>query len=183
MYDDRCSFSPCTRRGSPRVRLHHADHAAAVLHQRARPLRDDRSRRDRRRRVRHRDVHLRVHARTDGRRRPARVGGRPLRQAPRSALFARSRRDRLHAVPAGRLERLVRPRTRATGGRGDGGRADESLTRRSDPAGGTRANHIGKANAASFATSILGSLSAGALYEAFGFTPVFAVIVVLTTVA
>ncbi|WP_336344725.1 MFS transporter [Halalkalicoccus ordinarius] len=50
-------------------------------------------------------------------------------------------------------------------------------------AGGTRANHIGKANAASFAASILGSLSAGALYEAFGFTPVFAVIVVLTTVA
>ncbi|WP_336363389.1 MFS transporter [Halalkalicoccus salilacus] len=49
--------------------------------------------------------------------------------------------------------------------------------------GGTRANHIGKANAASFAASILGSLSAGALYEAFGFTPVFAVIVVLTTVA
>lgn len=50
-------------------------------------------------------------------------------------------------------------------------------------AAGTRANYIGKANAASFAASILGSLSAGALYEAFGFTPVFAVIVVLTTVA
>ncbi|KYH25554.1 major facilitator superfamily protein [Halalkalicoccus paucihalophilus] len=48
---------------------------------------------------------------------------------------------------------------------------------------GTRANYIGKANAASFAASILGSLSAGALYEAFGFTPVFAVIVVLTTAA
>jgi MFS family permease len=48
---------------------------------------------------------------------------------------------------------------------------------------GTRANNIGKANAARFAASILGSLSAGALYDAAGFTPVFAVIVVLMAVA
>jgi MFS family permease len=44
---------------------------------------------------------------------------------------------------------------------------------------GTRANHIGKANAARFAASILGSLSAGVLYDAAGFTPIFAVISVL----
>ncbi|KAB1196115.1 MULTISPECIES: MFS transporter [Haloferax] len=48
---------------------------------------------------------------------------------------------------------------------------------------GTRANHIGKANAARFAASILGSLSAGFLYDAFGFTPVFVVITVLLTIA
>ncbi|ELZ81515.1 multidrug resistance protein-like protein [Haloferax larsenii JCM 13917] len=48
---------------------------------------------------------------------------------------------------------------------------------------GTRANHIGKANAARFAASILGSLSAGYLYDAFGFTPIFVVITVLMTVA
>ena len=48
---------------------------------------------------------------------------------------------------------------------------------------GTRANAIGKANAASFAASILGSISAGGLYEAFGFGPIFAVIVVIMTVA
>jgi MFS family permease len=48
---------------------------------------------------------------------------------------------------------------------------------------GTRANHIGKANAARFAASILGSISAGVLYDAFGFSPVFAVIVVMLAVA
>jgi MFS family permease len=44
---------------------------------------------------------------------------------------------------------------------------------------GTRANHIGKANASRFAASILGSLAAGVLYDAYGFTPIFAVISVL----
>jgi MFS family permease len=48
---------------------------------------------------------------------------------------------------------------------------------------GTRANHIGRANAARFAASILGSISAGVLYDAFGFSPVFAVIVVMLAVA
>ncbi|WP_411963599.1 MFS transporter [Haloferax sp. YSMS24] len=48
---------------------------------------------------------------------------------------------------------------------------------------GTRANHIGKANAARFAASIVGSLSAGFLYDAFGFTPIFVVITVLLTIA
>ena len=48
---------------------------------------------------------------------------------------------------------------------------------------GTRANKIGTANAASFAASILGSLSAGVLYELFGFGPIFAVIVAIMTVA
>ena len=47
----------------------------------------------------------------------------------------------------------------------------------------TRANYIGKANAASFAASILGSLSAGSLYEAFGFGPIFAIIVCIMLVA
>lgn len=47
---------------------------------------------------------------------------------------------------------------------------------------GTRANHIGKANAARFAASILGTLSAGVLYDAYGFTPIFAVISVLLAV-
>ncbi|GAB7020875.1 MFS transporter [Halostagnicola bangensis] len=42
---------------------------------------------------------------------------------------------------------------------------------------GTRANYIGKANAASFAASIIGSISAGALYDLFGFGPIFLVIV------
>ncbi|MFP8958597.1 MFS transporter [Natrialbaceae archaeon A-CW3] len=49
--------------------------------------------------------------------------------------------------------------------------------------GGTRANYIGKANAASFAASIIGSLSAGTLYEAFGFGPIFAIIVCIMFVA
>ncbi|WP_290810242.1 MFS transporter [Halovivax sp.] len=48
---------------------------------------------------------------------------------------------------------------------------------------GTRANHIGKANAASFAASIVGGLSAGGLYDAFGFGPIFAVIVCIMLVA
>ncbi|WP_306055351.1 MFS transporter [Natronococcus wangiae] len=48
---------------------------------------------------------------------------------------------------------------------------------------GTRANYIGKANAASFAASIVGSLSAGTLYEAFGFGPIFAIIVCIMFVA
>ncbi|SDR09290.1 MFS transporter [Natronobacterium texcoconense] len=49
--------------------------------------------------------------------------------------------------------------------------------------GGTRANYIGKANAASFAASIVGSLSAGVVYEAFGFGPVFAIVVAIMFVA
>ncbi|WP_042664784.1 MFS transporter [Haloferax sp. ATB1] len=48
---------------------------------------------------------------------------------------------------------------------------------------GTRANHIGKANAARFAASILGSISAGILYDLFGFTPIFIVITILLTIA
>ncbi|ODR79593.1 MFS transporter [Haladaptatus sp. W1] len=43
----------------------------------------------------------------------------------------------------------------------------------------TRANHIGKANAARFAASILGTISATALYERYGFDVVFGVIVAL----
>jgi MFS family permease len=42
---------------------------------------------------------------------------------------------------------------------------------------GTRANVIGFGNSARFAGAILGTISAGALYEAFGFTAVFAVLV------
>lgn len=48
---------------------------------------------------------------------------------------------------------------------------------------GTRANYIGKANAVSFAASIIGSLSAGTLYEAFGFGPIFGIIVSIVLVA
>ncbi|RQG98123.1 MFS transporter [Natrarchaeobius oligotrophus] len=48
---------------------------------------------------------------------------------------------------------------------------------------GTRANYIGKSNAAYFAASIVGSLSAGVLYEAFGFGPIFAIIVCITIAA
>jgi MFS family permease len=48
---------------------------------------------------------------------------------------------------------------------------------------GTRAHHIGRANAASFAASILGSLGAGVVYDAVGFGPVFAGIVALVVVA
>jgi MFS family permease len=40
----------------------------------------------------------------------------------------------------------------------------------------TRANYIGKANAWSFAASIVGSLSAGLLFDRFGFGPVFSVV-------
>jgi len=48
---------------------------------------------------------------------------------------------------------------------------------------GTRAHRIGRANAASFLASIVGSLSAGWLFDAVGFGPIFAVIVALMTVA
>jgi MFS family permease len=51
---------------------------------------------------------------------------------------------------------------------------------------GTRANYIGKSNAWAFAASIVGSLSAGLLYDRFGFGPVFTVVTavfVVTTVA
>ena len=48
---------------------------------------------------------------------------------------------------------------------------------------GTRADKIGKANAASFAASILGSLGAGAIYDAVGFGPVFGVITALMVAA
>jgi MFS family permease len=48
---------------------------------------------------------------------------------------------------------------------------------------GTRADRIGKANAASFGASIVGSLSAGAIYDAVGFGPIFAVIAVLMILA
>ncbi|WP_122091026.1 MFS transporter [Halalkalicoccus subterraneus] len=47
---------------------------------------------------------------------------------------------------------------------------------------GTRADKIGKANAASFAASILGSLSAGAIYDTVGFGPIFTLIVALMVV-
>ena len=48
---------------------------------------------------------------------------------------------------------------------------------------GTRADRIGKANAASFAASILGSLGAGAVYDAVGFGPVFALVTALMIAA
>ena len=48
---------------------------------------------------------------------------------------------------------------------------------------GTRADKIGKANAASFGASILGSLGAGAIYDAVGFGPVFTLITALMVVA
>ncbi|WP_096393446.1 MFS transporter [Halorubrum trapanicum] len=48
---------------------------------------------------------------------------------------------------------------------------------------GTRADKIGKANAASFAASILGSLGAGAVYDAVGFGPVFAIVTALMIAA
>lgn len=48
---------------------------------------------------------------------------------------------------------------------------------------GERANHIGKANAARLFAGIVGALSAGALYEAVGFTPIYTLIVVLLAVA
>jgi MFS family permease len=47
----------------------------------------------------------------------------------------------------------------------------------------TRANHIGKANAWRFAASILGGLAAGVLLDAYGFDPVFYVLVVLFAVS
>ncbi len=48
---------------------------------------------------------------------------------------------------------------------------------------GTRAEKIGRANAASFAASIVGSLAAGAIYDAVGFGPIFTVITVLMVLA
>ncbi|SFL50877.1 Predicted arabinose efflux permease, MFS family [Halogranum rubrum] len=53
---------------------------------------------------------------------------------------------------------------------------------------GTRANHIGKANASRFASSIIGAATAGGLYDYFGsdgdaFTPIFALITVILAVA
>ena len=48
---------------------------------------------------------------------------------------------------------------------------------------GTRADAIGKANAASFAASIVGSLSAGVVFDAFGFGPIFASIAALMVLA
>ena len=48
---------------------------------------------------------------------------------------------------------------------------------------GTRAHHIGRANAASFAASILGSLGAGVIYDAVGFGLVFTIIVAMMVVA
>lgn len=48
---------------------------------------------------------------------------------------------------------------------------------------GTRAEKIGRANAASFAASIVGSLSAGSIYDAVGFGPVFTIITVLMVLA
>lgn len=48
---------------------------------------------------------------------------------------------------------------------------------------GRRANIIGMANSWRFAAAILGTLSAGALYELFGFTAVFSVLVVIVSVA
>jgi len=48
---------------------------------------------------------------------------------------------------------------------------------------GTRADKIGKANAASFAASIVGSLGAGVIYDAVGFGPVFSVIAALMVLA
>ncbi len=50
------------------------------------------------------------------------------------------------------------------------------------PAGET-ANHIGRANAARFAASVGGTLTAGALYQAFGFDVVFGLLVGLTLLA
>ena len=48
---------------------------------------------------------------------------------------------------------------------------------------GSRANAIGKANAASFAASILGSGSAGVIYDTYGFAPVFYIIVAMMALA
>jgi len=48
---------------------------------------------------------------------------------------------------------------------------------------GTRADKIGKANAASFAASIVGSLSAGAIFDAVGFGPIFTIITALMVLA
>jgi MFS family permease len=49
--------------------------------------------------------------------------------------------------------------------------------------GRSRANAIGKANAARFAASILGTVSAGGIYDVFGFGPVFTIVVALSFAA
>lgn len=48
---------------------------------------------------------------------------------------------------------------------------------------GDRANSIGKANAVRFLASIVGSLSAGILYQSVGFTPIFTTIIVTFALA
>ncbi len=48
---------------------------------------------------------------------------------------------------------------------------------------GTRANHIGKSNAARFGAAILGSVSAGALYQAYGFSSIYPIIIGCLAVA
>ena len=48
---------------------------------------------------------------------------------------------------------------------------------------GERANSIGKANSVRFLASIVGTLSAGGLYQAVGFTPIYTVVVVTFALA
>ena len=48
---------------------------------------------------------------------------------------------------------------------------------------GERANSIGKANAVRFLASIVGTIVAGGLYQTIGFTPIYAVIVVVFALA
>jgi MFS family permease len=48
---------------------------------------------------------------------------------------------------------------------------------------GDRANSIGKANSVRFLASIVGALSAGALYDSLGFGPIYAIIVVIFAAA
>jgi MFS family permease len=48
---------------------------------------------------------------------------------------------------------------------------------------GTRANYIGKLNSFRFVAGIAGTLGAGALYDAYGFTPVFGLLAGLLAVA
>jgi len=48
---------------------------------------------------------------------------------------------------------------------------------------GERANSIGKANSVRFLASIVGSLSAGGLYQVLGFTPIYAAIIVTFALA
>jgi len=46
-----------------------------------------------------------------------------------------------------------------------------------------RANQIGKYNSWRMAAGIIGTIGAGVLYDAFGFDPIFAVLVVLFVIA